>query len=116
VEWTLDRPDDPTVRAHYGHDPERGGPWCELEHCGVVVNFDSGEVDYDVERPLLGVLRFLAEFGFRSGGDVADALAWLSEMSAGQTISPLPQGPRRAPRRGVRRVLRVIEHLRAAVG
>ncbi len=96
MRFVLRHPDDPTVRARYGHDPERG-VWAELEYCGVVVVYDAAEPDFDVERPVLGVLRFLASYGFLVPDDVDAAFEWVA--GAGEPHGwPAPR--RRAPRRG----------------
>jgi hypothetical protein len=90
--------------------------WAELEYCGVRVRYDAAEVDYDFEQPVRGTLTFLAEYGFVDGHDLVDALAWLSRKSIDETLSPISQGWRGAPRSGVRCVIEVIERLRMAGG
>lgn len=52
---------------------------------------------------------FLARFGFVSGDDIEDAIAWRCEP-------PGWPGRRRRPPRRVRRVLRIVEELAEACG
>jgi hypothetical protein len=116
VEWTLKHT---TSVARYGADPERG-VWAELVYCGVLVSYDSAETDYDVEWPLRGLLRVLAEFDFVAPADVDAAFQWLDrncqDGTFGTRPNGWPRGPRRAPGPGVRAVLRIVERLRMAGG
>jgi hypothetical protein len=113
VRWTLPHPDDPTVRARYGHDPERGGVWCELTYNEVLVAYDMTDA-YDVEAPIHGLLTFMSQFGFFDGHDVDAAFEWLGNShDENLTMHGWPSGPRRAPKR-LRRVIDIIENLRAA--
>jgi hypothetical protein len=66
-------PDDGTRAASYGHGPSRGGAWAEVEYNGVVVRYNAFERDFDLQRPVLAVVRFLSEYGFAHGDDIADA-------------------------------------------
>jgi hypothetical protein len=119
MHWTLAHPNDRSCKAMYGHDPARGA-WAELESCGVIVVYDSGEIDYDFESPLHGTLMFLAEYGFVDGPDIADAIEWLSGNCHRGTFAAgdhgWPSRRRRAPGRGIRAVLRIVENLRMAGG
>jgi hypothetical protein len=115
VRWTLPHPDDPTVRATYGFDPERG-VWAELEYCGVVVVHDRFEIDFDGERPVRSVLRFLSEYGFLRGDEVDAALENCRDGNFQTCPHGWPCGRRRAPGRRVRRVIAVISNLESATG
>jgi hypothetical protein len=109
MQWTLKHPTDRTSTATYGAD-EQGHPWASLECNGVLVRYDATEQGYDFETPVRGLLWFMAQFDFFSGDDVADAFQWLDSGDHGWP------GRRRARRRGVRRVLTIIERLRMAGG
>jgi hypothetical protein len=112
MEWTIAHPDDPSSTSTYGFDPERGGVWAELEHCDVLVTYDSAEIDFDFERPVVGMLMFLATFGFIDGDAINDAFGWLS---GGGEDRRWTCGTGR-PSRQLRRVVRIVENLRAAAG
>ena len=91
------------ARACTAHSAdERGYPWAEVPYGGSVARDDIEGEGYDVEQPIVGVLVYLSQFGFVGGTDIADALEWLSTS---------PGCRRRRPRRGVMRVLRIIERL-----
>jgi hypothetical protein len=108
VHFTIRHPDDPSVKATYGHDPARG-VWAELTYCGVRVVFDATEIDFDFERPVLGVLRFLNEYGFVSAHDFDAAFERLTGREHGW-----PSRRRRSCGRGVRCVIEILETLEAA--
>jgi hypothetical protein len=116
VQGTLNRPDDATVKATYGYDPERG-VWAELVYCDGRVVHDATEINFDFERPLLSILRFLASYAFVAPNDVDDACEWLAGKCRCVTFEAgdhgWPSCSRRAPRRGV---LRIVENLRLAGG
>ena len=116
---TLSHPNDPTRLATYGADPKRGGLYLDLV-CGgtTVASWDAADLGGDLDNPIVGGLAVLAMHGFLLGGDVDDALDWLGD-SHGENFqaAPPPGWPvRRRPRRGVRRVLRVIEQLEVEGG
>lgn len=96
-------PDDPTQTARVGRDPERGGIYVEIEWNGTVVTFDQADLDDD--DATTGVVRLLATWGFIDPCALADVRAWMSTPSCWRR--------RRAPR-GVRRVLAIVEELKAA--
>jgi hypothetical protein len=105
VQWTLAHPRDRTWLARYGVD-ERG-PWAEATWHVLLVRYDVMSAAYDFARPIRG-FSFMAQLGFVYQADVEDALTWLS--CAG------PDCRRGRPRRGVRRVLRVVRNLERASG
>jgi hypothetical protein len=106
-QFVLRHPDDPSVRATYGVDPERGGPWAEVIYNSITVTYDATNLGYDLERPVPGLLAFLCDFDLLGGSDIEDARVWLSLP---------PDYRRRRPRRGARTVVRIIENLARAAG
>ena len=115
----LSHPRNPTRTASYGVDPERGGVYVDLA-CGgtTVASWEAAELVEDHDDPILGVLAVLAMHGYVFGHDVDDALAWLGVSRGENFLAGPPSGwpVRRRPRRGVRRVLRVIEELELMAG
>jgi hypothetical protein len=109
LDFRLKHPTDPSWIAAYGADEQ--SPWCELTYSGVLVVYDAAFEDCDFEKPLHGLLWFVAQFDFFSGDDVSAAFEWLND---GEDHGWPSQ--RRRPRRGVRRVLAVIRNVEAAGG
>ena len=116
--FVLRHPDDPTVHTRYGYDEKRGGPWCEIPYSGTMVVHDASVEDYDHDRPMFSVLLAPGEYGFVAPADVIDALWCLDGRTSRDENLPVRHPPgwlrRGRPRRGVRRVLRVIANLEAS--
>jgi hypothetical protein len=108
--WTIAHPRDRTWIARYGADHERCC-WASILYNGVIVAHDKNEAGFDVDRSARSVLVFLAEFGFIERGDIEGAL---DELRRGGP--PGWPGRHRPRRRGVRRVLRIIENMELAGG
>lgn len=95
-------PNDPEYFVRYGHEALRGF-WGELitrGQRGAVASYDAFEVEYRHDRPLVGMLEWLAQVGAFSASSLVEALAaWES-----------PERVRLS--RGARRALRVIATLK----
>jgi len=90
---------DRTVVARYGHDPERGGVYVEIDDDEWRLATYEANCDYDA---VLGVIEILASFGFVGSDDIEAALEWLETP---------PEWRRGLPAGGVRRLMRNVGRL-----
>jgi hypothetical protein len=102
----LIHPHDPTTRAAYGRDPQRG-VFVDVSYAGMTLPYDAAQGHYDMMQPVLGALGFMAQFGLVGWSDVEAALRRLVRA---------PELGHRRPRKGVRRALRVLSDFRLVVG
>jgi len=106
VEFLLRHPDDPARAARIGHDPRRGGTYCELLVQGLPVTIDG--VDTDPEQaPISEVVALLEHEGFLPPRSLEEIRIWVD--------TPTCWHSGRVPKT-VRRVLRVIRALEEAAG
>jgi hypothetical protein len=110
----LRHPGGKTIRAECGFDPERGY-FVDVVDGGVLVPYDAGSVEYDVDRPLRGALVCLSSFGFVAGADIEDALGLVAVEATGGSSGGTRRAPRLSPG-GVRRALRLIRLFREEAG
>jgi hypothetical protein len=118
VNFTLRHPRHPSRLAVFGVDPARGGLYLDVACDGGTLSWDAAELGGDHADPILGALAVLGMFGFLSGRDVEDVVAWLGVSHGEKFWGAPPSGwpVRCRPRRGVRRVLRLIRELREVEG
>lgn len=79
---TISHPSDPKVRAEVGWDHALGWFADVIRSRGTPKSYSAVEQNYDHERPLLGLLVFLAGHGFYTMEALTDALGRVQHEDA----------------------------------